>query len=102
MPTKNIKLARKYRREYYYRNLDQEKLRVKQRRACLQDIIQQIKDGLQCDCGESDNRCLDFHHEGIKLENIAMIPIRGWSLDRLIRELEKCIIICSNCHRKMG
>lgn len=101
MPTKNKNLARKYRREYYYRNLDQEKLRVKQRKTCLQNIIEQVKDDSQCACGEGDNRCLVFHHVGLKLENIANIPTKGWSIDRLMREMEKCLILCANCHRKL-
>lgn len=102
MPTKDIELARKYRRAYYYRNKDNEKLRVRQRKVCLQNIIDQVKDGFHCECGEDDKRCLDFHHEENKLICIASIPTKGWSIDRLIAEMEKCKIVCANCHRKMG
>lgn len=50
-------------------------------------------------CGESRYPCLDFHHRdsGAKVATIALV--RHWSRARLMAEIEKCDIVCSNCHR---
>lgn len=55
-----------------------------------------------CFCGY--NRCssaLDFHHidEGEKNFTIRDGVTRSWS--RVQQELEKCILVCSNCHREI-
>lgn len=53
------------------------------------------------DCGEKDTRVLHFDHvRGKKLRNISQITLRGWSLERLNKEINKCEIRCANCHMK--
>jgi len=53
-------------------------------------------------CGESDNSCLDFHHKNTveKSFNIGRDG-RDRSILRIMLEIDKCIILCSNCHRKI-
>ena len=53
------------------------------------------------DCGESDFRCLDFDHLDpiTKVGNVAALA-RGWSFKKLLTEIDKCVVRCSNCHRK--
>ncbi len=53
-----------------------------------------------CPCGMADPRCLDFHHldRATKLFNIG--EHSGWSLEDVIEEGAKCIVLCANCHRK--
>lgn len=52
-------------------------------------------------CNENDHVCLDFHHSDptVKEGNIGD-SLHKWSWKRLLTEIEKCIILCSNCHRK--
>ena len=52
-------------------------------------------------CGESDPRVLEFHHEGEKSNEVSRLIGRGASLDGLVAEIEKCIVLCANCHRKL-
>lgn len=63
--------------------------------------IAQVK-AVGCPCGESDVRCLDFHHRNPKVKSfcIAIGVKRGFSLERIKKEIKKCDVICSNCHRK--
>ena len=53
-------------------------------------------------CGEKDPQCLDFHHKESrdKKYNIAYMSVRGYSEEKIITEIAKCIVFCANCHRK--
>ncbi len=45
--------------------------------------------------------CYDFHHKiGAKEENISQMIQRKRILDQELKnELDKCAVVCSNCHR---
>lgn len=65
-------------------------------------FIREIKASRGCKtCGETDFRCLQFHHKdpSIKLFGIS----RGYtrSMKNLLAEIEKCEVLCSNCHDKL-
>jgi hypothetical protein len=44
---------------------------------------------------------LDFHHRDRATKTIAvsMMPNSGWRLERVREEIEKCDLLCANCHR---
>ncbi len=51
-------------------------------------------------CGITDYRVLEFHHTNGKEKGFTI----GWAynsmgLDRIRKEIEKCVILCANCHR---
>jgi hypothetical protein len=53
-------------------------------------------------CGESDPVCLDFHHRNPKEKELTLsLAIARASLERIQKEVEKCDILCANCHRKL-
>lgn len=51
-------------------------------------------------CDERTSCCLEFHHldPNVKEYGIAQGTTRSW--ERLLTEIEKCIVLCSNCHKK--
>ena len=53
-----------------------------------------------CICGETAYCCLEVHHIHDKVYNISQsvkyLPTRLFK-----KELDKCICVCSNCHRKI-
>lgn len=53
-------------------------------------------------CGETHPACLDFHHRnpGKKFASIADMVGRGYGVKSILKEIEKCDVLCSNCHRK--
>jgi hypothetical protein len=57
-------------------------------------------------CGETRHWCLDFHHTNPKTKtmNISEYSISGTTSfetkkKKILKELEQCIVVCSNCHR---
>lgn len=48
----------------------------------------------------NDIACLDFHHLKDKEFNISN-EIRNLSIENLKKEINKCVVLCSNCHRKL-
>lgn len=74
-----------------------------------QDYIQEkvkwlkgIKQNLKCACGENHPACLDFHHSNSKTKEFSIASkIRNYSKERILKEINKCIVLCSNCHRKL-
>ena len=55
-----------------------------------------------CDrCGYDEHpKALDYHHTGDdKVESISQMLAIGYSIDDIEEEIEKCIVLCSNCHR---
>jgi len=53
-------------------------------------------------CGYDDNPvALDFHHRvpNEKKMCVAQLVGQGYSLSIILEEVEKCDILCSNCHR---
>lgn len=50
-------------------------------------------------CGEKRIPTLDFHHISDKSFNISDGIKNGYSLNKIQKEIEKCEILCSNCHR---
>lgn len=52
-------------------------------------------------CGESDPRVLEFHHKHGKEYPISLMTNGGYPIHRIQKEIEKCIVLCANCHRKL-
>lgn len=103
----NVEKMRAYRREWYLRNRDEEIKKARKnnkvRKKEYREWFDAFKKTLQCNrCPESDFRCLDFHHSDPSKKDITVSAAvsRGWSKDRILEEISKCEVICSNCHRK--
>jgi len=51
-------------------------------------------------CAVKDPRVLDFHH---KNEENKLFTVGGFrrsvGFDRIQQEVEKCVVVCANCHR---
>lgn len=56
--------------------------------------------GGKCICCGYDKypSSLDFHHKDPLQKDPNFATKRGWSMDRLKEELDKCILLCKNCH----
>lgn len=82
------------------REIQKEMKRRKRERAL--NLIKEAKNKPCADCGnEYPHYVMDFDHLGNeeKLFNIGNTSERPLSLTRLQTEIDKCDVVCSNCHR---
>ncbi len=85
-----------------YRNREWNTERSLDRRQGLREWLRGVKrDGDGCrECGGSDARCLDFHHRDVAEKDLDVnktVP-SGWSRERIRIEVDKCDLLCGNCH----
>lgn len=52
------------------------------------------------DCGESDIVVLEFDHLRDKRAVVGDLVTSGYSLEKVKREIDKCEVVCANCHRR--
>jgi hypothetical protein len=65
------------------------------------EFIKEYKESHACSkCGEQRWYVLDFHHLLNKKNEIAELSRKGNSINSIKNEIEKCIVLCSNCHRE--
>jgi len=99
----NVDKLRAYRRAWYERNAAKAKKRVCDRRRELREWLNEVKSVLKCGmCPENHVGCLEFHHRdgSTKETTVSAAVHRGWGRERIMKEMEKCDILCANCHRK--
>jgi hypothetical protein len=92
-------------KESYSQNKNNRKVKIRKNTDKNYQIIRQFlidyKKTCKCSvCGENRWYVIDFHHLKDKKDNIGAIAKRG-SMRLLKEELEKCIPVCSNCHREI-
>ena len=52
------------------------------------------------DCGERDPTVLEFDHLRGKVAAVSALLRYTHSWEALLREIEKCEVVCSNCHTR--
>jgi len=61
----------------------------------------EYKGGKCCKCGYNKYiGALEFHHTNPKEKEFDWKTIRLVSKDKFYKELDKCILLCANCHRE--
>ena len=92
-----------------YKEAHKDELNAKRRRTYAKNTkayhemrlrCQQYLGGVCVECGEDCPVCLDFHHiDPAEKEFVVCAKIsKGWLWDRLQPELDKCVLLCRNCH----
>ena len=81
------------------------RIRKKERERENKEYIKNLKDVPCKDCG---NRypiyVMDFHHisprdESLTIGKSLVNEMKGWGRKRIDEEIDKCVVLCSNCHR---
>ena len=109
MPYKNKQKEKEYKtrwnKEYYRTHKEQEKKRTSERKKILRKWFKAHKETLKCEkCGENHYVCIEFHHKN-KNDKTAGVSVfvhtNFCSKDKILAEIEKCTVLCANCHRKV-
>ena len=95
-----------YHREHYLANkqryVEQARERKRQlRHERTQFLIEFFATHPCADCGETDPVVLEFDHvnaENKRFEIGAALAYRAW--ETILEEIEKCEVVCANCHRR--
>lgn len=52
------------------------------------------------DCGQTFHKCAyDFHHINPLEKNLKLPQLLDRNWNTILEEIDKCIMLCSNCHR---
>lgn len=103
MPYKDKEDERRYQRDWYQRNKEATKRRTKEsnRRYAERNrqFIKEYKESRPClDCGGFFPAvAMDFDHLADKKYELS--NMQTLSIEALLLEIEKCELVCANCHR---
>jgi hypothetical protein len=93
-------------KQYYGENKDHHKLVVgiRNKKKSLENrkkLFEYYKTHPCVDCGETDPVVLDFDHRD-NVDKVLEISkmVRHYSWNNIMKEINKCDVRCSNCHRK--
>lgn len=76
--------------------------RQKQRRRENKSKLIEYKGGKCEKCGY--NKCdaaLEFHHLDPNKKDFGIASFKSLSLEKLKKEVDKCVLVCSNCHKEI-
>ena len=98
---RNIESQRSAKRRYYERNREVYREKNRRKRERMRVLLRQAKSRPCVDCGkEFPYFVMDFdHREGERKEKEVGLLIASLSMRRLLDEIEKCDVVCANCHR---
>lgn len=104
MPYKDKDRQKKAQHESYLRNKEKVISAQQVRRNQARFHLQKRKGESGCkECGERHIAVLVFHHRDPnekEADSTKMINDK-WLIQRIDEELEKCDVLCANCHRKL-
>lgn len=63
-------------------------------------VLEYLRKHPCCTCGECDPVVLEFNHLEGKEGNISDMIKQGRSIINLQAEMDKCEVLCANCHRR--
>ena len=96
---------KEYQRKWFAENRKIQQYRVssnnrKYREAAQTFLFEYLLEHPCIICKEADVLVLDFDHLKDKKANLCTLAQRGKNIDFLKKEIEKCQVLCSNCHRR--
>jgi hypothetical protein len=107
MPFKDpeVRRARQaiYSKTYYENNKKVVIDKINARKKVARAWFRAYKSDLVCKiCGENHPAALDFHHKNPKKtdKKVNELVSDGHTRHRIQVEIDKCEVLCSNCHRK--
>lgn len=96
----NIESAKRFHAENTEHCRDRIRERASRLRRAEKLRLLQYLFGAECiDCGERNPLLLEFDHLRDKTMEVAEMANRGLPWSVILAEIEKCDVVCANCHR---
>jgi len=106
--SRDLEKKNAYQRQYFRKGgpgYAKQRARIVARQQEMKKWLHSLKEGRSCSqCDESHPACLDYHHRDPSVKEIEISRIvrwKGWGKARILAEIAKCDLLCSNCHRKL-
>ena len=101
MPIKDREERRAYQREWCKRKRADGTLKQPTKARKIK-MIHAAKDVPCAVCQEEfPHCCMDFHHRDPETKKYEIADYNRWGIKYLQEELDKCVALCANCHRKV-
>jgi len=105
MPYKDRNKQLQAQKEHYQRNKKKFANRTRKRRIERSKWFVDYKsqDHIVCkECNESHPACIAFHHRNPNDKNngVSELVIFAYPVEVILEEIDKCDILCHNCHNK--
>lgn len=101
-PKKKKEYSDKFNKEYYQRNCERLRMQNRDRIYTKQLAVNELKESTPCmKCGLYwPSYVMDYHHRdrSTKIAGIAGM-IKSNTIEKIMAEIEKCDLLCANCHR---
>jgi hypothetical protein len=93
---------REYKRQHYHNNKQAHYDRNRLTKQRLRNHVSEVREQGCVICNEKSKPCLEFHHldPTQKEESVALLTSKG-SINKVVLEISKCVLLCANCHRKI-
>ena len=90
------------RRSQYYQDNKKTELATRRRHFLFKrNWLTNFKKTCKCNkCGDSRWYVLDFHHKDREAKEFTLGRFKEFAIEKLIEEISKCEVLCSNCHRE--
>lgn len=102
MPYKDKQKQKNAQEKWYQKNKEEHSKKSKERKTKLIEFVRNYKkkDNISCvDCGENRWQCLQFDHgKNEKIDAVSQMARRGFTKEKILKEISKCEIVCANCH----
>lgn len=91
-----------YQKKWYKNNPSSNRASLKRRKLAIRTLILEAKKKPCLDCGHTyPYYVMDFDHvRGKKKYNLSECGQKMYSLQTIQEEIDKCDVVCSNCHRE--
>lgn len=92
--------AKEYDKKWYEANRDKRLAITRRWEEANIAKYNEYKKSLKCiHCGESNHLVLQFHHPDLEKKEFAIsTKRRNHSFEKLMIEINKCLVLCANCH----
>jgi len=99
---RNKEKQKLYSKSFYLKNKESRKLLNKIQRDKIRNFVNNFKNNNPCsDCNLFyPYYVMDFDHLGDKEFQISDAIQHSYSIKKIKEEMDKCDLVCSNCHRK--